>query len=335
MDQQGKSDWEISKLYQEAWEIIKKHKLLWIFGMAIAGYSSSSNINLNSSDLESLQKNLSQNFEPLQPNSSINQMINQSESFSNLTNSLQPLFSTIPFEFYLILGLELILLIIFFWLITLITNSWATASLLHSIQTAINKKTPTMQDSSHKAFKAIKPLLWLSIIPSLVLFLSFTLGMTLLIFLMNIDNQLITLISVFGIIITIGAFVYYLIYLTLSQIWATRLVVIENYPAKQALLAGYAISKKKFWSMLLLGLINTIITTFIIGMPVAFIIAFFLGGLLTFSTLPIIGTTLAAIGGSLVLIFFLGYLLLSGILTAFKATIWSLAYKNIKGKYVK
>src|SRR5207253_2789838 len=105
--------------------------------------------------------------------------------------------------------------------------------------------------------------------------------------------------------------------------------------AKTALYHGYKISKRKFWSMLLLGLVNFILGMIILGLPLLLISAIVLGGIFGIQAGYGLGIMLTGIGVILLIAFIFGSIFLSGILTAFKATIWTIAYNNIKGKYEK
>jgi hypothetical protein len=124
--------------------------------------------------------------------------------------------------------------------------------------------------------------------------------------------------------------------LTFSQTWATRKIVIEKIPAIQALRAGYHIATKKFWAMLLLGIINTLVRFAIIAAIIAPIIGMVAGGYLVLVLAGSqLGTPLLILGILLFILFIFASGIVGGILNAFVNTVWSLAYQNIKGKYDK
>jgi hypothetical protein len=131
-------------------------------------------------------------------------------------------------------------------------------------------------------------------------------------------------------------FVLFLIYawimLTTSLIWATRQVVAEGKPAKEALHCGYNIAKKKLWSILLLSLVNSILVAIVFGLPIVVVIGFIIGAVFAGKSF---GIALFIIAGLLLFAFIIAGTIVNGALGAFKASVWSLAYANIKGKYEK
>lgn len=334
--QENKPDWVIGDLYRQAWEIIKKHKVLWIFGMA-AGAGVSLNNFRSSFDNADFSKFFEKFNGTEQTGSEINNVLGSSTSY--LTQTFFHLFSSTPLSFYIILGIEFLFLIAIGIAINIIYSSWATGSLLAGIQTAIEGDKPTIKDSSEKAIRRIKPLIWLSIVPISILGLStigiFSILSLGLIFLEgSIKGLFIFLLAIGGIIFIIAMFV-----LLLTQIWAQRQVIIDGKNGKDALFAGFQIVRKKFWAMLLLGIVNNVLILIVIGIPIGIIIGLFAGGLFTFkhfntdySSLVLI---LVPFVITIVILFVFLAPILGGIINAFKATVWSLAYNNIKGKYDK
>ncbi len=327
-----KSDWNISDLYEKAWQIIKKNKVLWIFGIAVAGYSGGSNFNSGSSrDFE--EKDI-ENFQHL---------FNNQESFGNFTNvlgtatnepfteSLKAAFSSIPASFWFILALEIIALILIYIVIFLVASAWANASLIQGIQMAINNQKVTIQDASLKAFASIKGLIWLSIISFLIVVGLVAIPIFLLMILHALVNSagLTVLLAIpTGIAVFVG-----IILMTMTEIWAVRKVVLEGTPAIEALKRSFNIAKRKFWSMFLLGVVNTILAGLIMLVPILIFGGALLGGVFGGIANRELIPTLIIGGVILFLVFAIAHAFLSGVITAFKATVWSLAYKQIKGKY--
>lgn len=328
--EEKKPDWTISELYGRAWEILKNNKVLWVFGTALATFSysfnSSSNINLDDKDLEGLQK-LFQNPQTQEVGNVLG------TTTPNLASTLGQIFSSIPWYFYLILGLEVLLLIIAFAVISLIAQAWTEAGLLQSILSALNKQKVTIADSSQKAFSSIKSLIWLNLVPGLILTLTALVVFAILGVAIGLTSGPVQALFIFLAVIGVGALIYWLIMLFLSQIWASRKIVYEGIRGKEALFSGYKIVKKKFWSMLALGIVNTILSLIIVGIAVAFIGGLVLGGIFTGSFNNIFSASLLILGIFLAVIAILASTFISGLITAFKATAWSNAYLNIKGKY--
>jgi hypothetical protein len=329
---QPEPDWKIGALYHNAWQIIKQHKVLWIWGLAYGVTQSSSNLNSRSSsdskDFEFIQK-LFQNSH----NSGSDLSMVLGASTSSLYDTLALIFSAIPFYFYIIAGIELLLIIVISIATSYIYSSWAEAGLLEGIQTAMANGTVTIRESSEKAFHSIKAIAWVRIIPILVLVLA------VIVFFIVMALPLLGPLS--GLLIFVGVlfFIVAFIMILFSQTWAVRKIVIENVPAKQALREGYHIALKKFWSMLGLSIVNTLLKS---GLIIAAVIVFLgpaIGIIISiagiFTQNPQLGVPLVTVASFFIVAFFVASEAISGILASFVNTVWSLAYKNIKGKYDK
>ncbi len=326
-----KPDWMIEELYRKAWQIVKSNKMLWVFGVAIgAGTSFNYNNSLDKSDTEWLQKLFEGNP---QQGQELTHVLGTATSTTD--GMISQLFSAVPPYLWIILVLEFLLLVISGIFISLIYKSWATGALLENVDRCIKGGKAAINEASEKAFKVLKPLLWLEIIPSLILTLASVIGLIVfaagIVFAPNI-------LKVIFILLMIG-FVFFLAYawimLTASLIWATRKVVTENKPAKEALSLGYNIAKKKFWAILLLGLVNNILIVIVFGIPIVVLIGIIIGGIIAGISMKGLGIAIFIIAGLLFLALIIGLTVAGGILNAFKASVWSLAYNNIKGKYEK
>ncbi len=313
-----KPDWMIEELYRKAWQIVKTNKMLWVFGAAIgAGASFSGNTN---SDFEGFKKLFEGNPQ-------------QSQELTH--NIISYLISAVPSYLWIILGLEFLFLVLFAIFVSLIHQSWATGALLENVDRCIKGGKAAISEASEKAFKVLKPLLWLEIIPGLILTLTSVIGLIIFAAIIAFAPNILKAIFI---LLLIG-FVFFLIYawimLTASLIWATRQVVMEDKPAKEALRSGYKIAKKKFWAILLLGLVNNILAVIVIGIPIVVLGGIAIGGVIAGLSLKAVGIAIFIIAGLLFFALIIGLTVAGGILNAFKAAVWSLAYNNIKGKYEK
>ncbi len=326
-------DWEIGKLYNQAWAIIKKFKVLWIFGLASAG-GFSFNFNLpfdfNEKDIKNFQENF-QSFPSEIAYNPLSQVLG--ESTSKTTETFSYLFSTIPFYFYVILVVEFLAIIILAIIIGIIGKAWSTGLLLEGIQTALSNVDVSIHDSSEKAFTHIKPLAWLQVIPPLVLVIGFLFLSIIIVITFIIPTALAKILFSFLSLLTFGVVVYGFIYYLLSEIWASRIIVTENKSGKESLFRGYKIAKNKTWSMILLGIVNNILSFFVMAIPIALIAGIIFGGIFTISQNQTLGIGLFAVGIILIIPTMIAIMLLGGIINAFKAVVWSIAYNNIRGKY--
>jgi hypothetical protein len=323
-------DWTIDELYRKAWNIVKKNKLLWVFGLAVGGGASfNNNVNLDGNDIKGLEKLFN---EPTGTEQELSRVLGDATSAS--ADIFSYLISAIPVSFYLLLALEFLLLIAASLTISMIYKAWASGALLENIEACIKGKNATITEASEKSFGYLKRIFWLQTFPMFVLFLGILAGGAVLGFGLALGDTTIKILSGSGMfLLTIATFIIYYL-LSLSLIWAERQVVISNKSAKQALKDSYNIVKKKSWAMLLLGVVNNIIAGLIIGIPLLIVLGLIVGGIIAGSMANSELALFLIIPGSLLLIAFLiAATIAGGAINAFKATVWSLAYNTIKGKY--
>lgn len=323
-----KPDWMIEELYRKAWQIVKNNKMLWVFGAAIgAGTGFNYNSSIDKIDTEWLRKLFEGNPQQSQE---LTRVLGAATSATD--SVISHLFSSVPPYLWILLGLEFLFLILFGLFVSLIYQSWATGALLENVDRCIKGGKAVIREASEKAFTILKPLLWLEFIPSLILTLGSIVGFIVLVMVIMFAPGFSRII--FGLLLF--GFALFLVYawtmLTASLIWATRQVVAENKPAKKALRCGYNIAKKKFWATLLLGLVNNILVAIVFGIPIVVVIGFIIGAVFAGKSF---GIALFIIAGLLLFAFIIAGTIVAGALGAFKASVWSLAYNNIKGKYEK
>lgn len=321
--QQQTPDWEVGKLYRQAYEITKKHKILWLFGIVVG-----SGLGLNFSN--SFGSDFKEFFKDDKKEAIINGAAVLGDSTSKAFEMFLQLFSAIPLWMYLVLGLEILFLIIYLIAFWLIYRAWAEASLLEGVQTSINGQTPTISDNSEKAFRSIKSLIWLNVVPSLVFTLLILIVGGILISIIIVGNTLVKII--FGLLLipaVLGIITGWII-LTMIMLWASRLVVVDHHAAYEAFKKGYKIMKQKFIPTLLLGVFNTVLTWLLYGAVFTVMGIFVLGGFLTINQNTVLSILFFVTGGFLFFLFILLSSVLSGIIATFKASVWSLAYNTIR-----
>ncbi len=321
-------DWKISELYEKSFEIIKKNKVLWIFGMAFAGFSSGSSF--NSVNWDNLPELLSKKEETSQLLPNVTNVLGATtDPASQLFTQL---FSAIPVYLYVILGMAIVVIVIVSIIIGFVSNTWSNAALIQGIQIALDGKIVNIHDSSEKAFPSIKPLIRLSILTTLI-FIGGVFAFSLpLLITMAINNTALTVIMV---LLAILAVVPTILLFALAGIWAPRIIIFEQKPAWQAFKTGFKIARKKFWPSLGLGIVNNILALFIMGLPILIIGAVGVGLVLGTMYRTSLAVALVPIALVVVIVGILGFVLLSGILTAFSASVWTIAYNKIRGKYDK
>lgn len=329
--EQNLPDWEISKLYSSSWQIIKQSKLLWLLGLA-AGGTGLQISNYRSADFSK--------FFNQQGNQELPQKTAQvlaAATSSPFTQSLQAIFGAIPLSFYLILGAETLILVFIALAISIVYSAWGQGASIYAADLARGDKQLTLEEVSSQVRSHLPALVWLNIIPTLVLVLSFIAATTILSLGIALGNDIVKTIFIILTTVAVGAFIYWSIMLTQALIWAPRLVVLEGKFSKAALFSSFKIAKKKFWATLLLGLVNNILAAVISlivfgGAVVIWGILILIGYLITKLTtnltffliilaVPVVVATIITLS------------LFGGIINAFKATVWTLAYQQIKGKY--
>lgn len=319
-------DWTISELYEKAWDLLKKHKILWIFGAATAAVSyGGSSYHSNSSSFQNLPSSTGST------QTSISQVLGVATS-TPFSDTLVHIFTSVPITLYLLLGLAIIVLMVTYFVIILIYSAWTSAALIQSIQTASRNQRPTIEDSSLKALPAIKPLIWLNVVPILVLILAAGIYFMLTILGASLSSSFIKVLMILLIVAGAVAFIIALVYLTLALIWAARKVVLDGSKAYPALKSGFEITKRKFWSSILLGIVNLVLS-FIIALPLGLLFESLAGGGLDSAFSHANNIFLPAIAFIFFLAAYFVYSLVLGLLTAFKAAVWTLAYQKIRGKY--
>jgi hypothetical protein len=327
--EQNKPDWSIDELYRSAWRIVKNNKVLWLFGMAIGagGMSGNYRSSFDNSDLDGLRK-LFQNS----PNGSSELSSVLGASTNSFSDTLGSIFSAIPTYFYFLLGLEFLIMVILGVIASLIYSSWAHAALLEGIQTASGNGKLTIRELSEKAFGDLKAVMYVQYVPYLIIT-----AVSIIIFLaLAIPSSFFTNTSFIPLLLILLPFsILGVIFFILTLTWAIRIVVYDKKTGRQSLSLGFKIAKKKFWASLLLGLVNSIAIGILYVIIMIPFFGLFFGGIFAASENTNLATGLIIIGVILLLIFILGFSILGGIIESFKATVWSLAYNNIRGKYEK
>lgn len=327
-----KPDWNIGELYEKAFNIVKKHKVLWIFGAAAGGAASVNNFNFNG-----FERMFEDTPTKEQSGEQVSQVLGAATSNSAFTDSLGQVFSTIPPFVYGLLALEIIAFILLSIVVALVTRAWVTGAFLQGTKLASEDKNVSIAESSKLAFPAIKSLIWIQVIPGLLFALICIPIFAILVIGLAAGNTSVKVLFSFLLFGAIIAFIVAGLFLTMIGIWGERKIAFEGVSGSQGFKSGLAITKRKFWSSLLLGFVNNILAIAImIGVVLAFIILVALFGFLIFilwKDAPALAIMLGGIGVVVFIAALIAATVIQGMVTAFKATVWTLAYNNIKGKY--
>ncbi len=335
IDEQPKSkkDWEISDLYSKSWQIVKNHKVTWIFGAAVAATAAgSSNFNSSSSgDSESLQKLFNGGLPEASSSAEMSKVLGES------INPFQQLFSEIiqriPVYYYFILAGEILFMILLAIIITIIYRAWAHASLIASVDSAYKHNKTSISQASEAGFKHFKSFIWLDIVPGIALFLISMIFFIAIVLGFMTGNTIVMILT--GLIALVGGIflIYYAILVSIGIIWGYREVAISNQNAKQAFLNGFKIAKHKKGASLVLGVINNLSITLIMMIPIFILIGMAISGLIYYGATKQISYILIGLGFTAVIILIPLLIIIGAIAQAFKAAVWTIAYDKIKGKY--
>jgi hypothetical protein len=330
----SKKDWEISELYSKAWNVVKNHKVTWIFGAAVAATAMGSSGNFNSSssgNSESIQKLFNGGLPEASSSAEMSKVLGES------INPFQQLFSEIiqriPVYYYFILAGEILFMILLAIIITIIYRAWAHASLIASVDSAYKHNKTSISQASEAGFKHFKSFIWLDIVPGIALFLISMIFFIAIVLGFMTGNTIVMVLT--GLIALVGGifFVYYAILISIGIIWGYREVAISNHSAKQAFLNGFKIAKKKKSASIILGFLNGVITGIATMIPMFAVFAVIAAGVISYIATNNVSPYLIGIGVLVIAVVIPVIIVIGAVSQAFKASVWTIAYDKIRGKY--
>lgn len=320
------------KIIQRSFEIVKKNKALWVFGLVLATVTSGGFSGGGSYTSSGKTENLKKIFEqkeklPKPVTEKLSQVLGLAtqNSYQFLTDIL----SSIPLSFWLVLILSIILAILFSLILRIFLTNWAKGALFYLATDADKGEEVTLEKGSDYGRKH-----WLNLfIFDLILWASFFL----------ISFSILIILFLFLLIPVIGPFIFVLllvifffvftasaIFLTVWSVLGELMIVLEDLTYKTALSFSLELTKKVFWQTLLMGIINQgigCLTSLFMGLITIVIIM-----MIAFSFIinPFFGLGMAIISGTTLILIFVFSLLFSGIIKALTTTNWVLFYQEIK-----
>ncbi len=330
---ENKPDWAIEELYRKAFDIVKNNKVLWIFAAAAGGgvsFNSSFNnsFNFDGKDLDKFQQFFQNNSEVGSDKLSV-----LGASTSAFSDIFSQVFTPLNITLFSFLILEFLILMLIGIVITLSYQAFANGALLESIQACIKGGKANITDSANAAFGYIRRLIFLQIVPGLIATIAFVTGLMITGMGIVLSDGAVRGYFILAIIVlAVIAFISFIM-LTLLLIWAPRIVVVEKASALDSLSKAFFLVKKKFWSSLLLGIVNTILSGILTLVPVFILAVVTISGLVLAWQVESLRIPLAVFAFPLLFLVIIVLTLATAILHAFKTTVWSLAYDKIKNKY--
>jgi hypothetical protein len=233
-----------SQVVKRSWKLMLTHKWLWVYGLVVSLFSGgSSNLNFpsgNSTPTQEQIKNL--------PDTSRQVLAATSDLFSSWAQQVSPLQ-------WLLLGLSTLAVITVVTVITVVIHTWAKASLVKGVAMALSGQPtnlPTTSPTGRKVFPRLILLGLISILPTLGLFLLFSL-ICLVMFVFNIILGVIT-----SLVLGLAFVVAVAVFATVG-VFADRLVVLENFTPWQAWKTGLGYGWRNFYQVFLMAILNTTI----------------------------------------------------------------------------
>jgi hypothetical protein len=321
------SNIDYGKIIKRSIEIVKKHKWLWVYGLILTFFSGGNyNFGSNSSSLFS---EIQENFKPEKRQQTM-------QVLGETTTLLKQWVTDIPASSIVLIVLALFSLLIFAITISLIIRNWAKGSLIAGMEKAHNNEEVTISNSSPTGRKKIKPLFLSGLITALITITVFATLAFLWAFPLLIlkESVLKTLIIVLFIMASILIVIFTMILFSLLNLYADRLIVLQNYSVWEAWKKGLKLTWKHFLPTILMRLINASIGC-TVSCLTSIILLLFSGGSIIAVLYPIIKgkkrfgfSALVVILFSIVLFFVLS-LLVRTLLVVFNYSNWHIMFKKI------
>lgn len=330
------SDWDLGEAYSKSIAVVKKNKVLWIFGAFVAGPAIFNFQNAFSGDSDSTKSPLSSPLPSTTPGLD-GETINTA-TINPLTDIFTQSLSQISPLTYLFLVLVVLGFIALIITISLITRAWGASALIQGVQLGLKGKPVSIAESSKLAFPAISRMVVFQILSTLlslgvVILLALTL--TLLIAGLTLGNMFITILFALLIALEVVAILGAVLFYAIALAFGERSIILGGESAKTGLISGLKIAKAKFWKALGLGIVNNLVGAAIFfALGLILLIGFagpVVGGMFSFEDNPSLATVLFTIGGIVLMAFILASTVATGIFNAFKASTWNVAYNSLKG----
>lgn len=311
---------DISQIYKKSFEIVKNNRWLWVFGMilvAFAGGGGGANFS-NAFNWGDFSKKDTSN-------------LTDKVDYNPVVSYFKDLLLSIPPSLYIALALVIIFAIIVGFIISIVVSSWARGAAIGAINDVYDGKSVSLRSGSEHGARSLKRILWLTIVPWFLYFLTLiVVGGLLTLLTVLFSNTPLMYIMVFFLIILIFVAVIVSLGISAIQIWAERVVVIEGKNAREAFVEGWMLVKKHFFNMLLLGTANCFLSC-CFGLVIVGTVAALIGsGVALIFINKQLGVIFFLVIGFFVLLVLLLSTLISGIYKIFNYTTWNILYRQIK-----
>lgn len=296
------------KLVKRAWEIVKKYKFLWFFGLFLGGFSFGSGSSFNGS-VDNYSKNIDRR-----------QAV---EIFENIYDFL--------FSNLVVIG-TILLIFLFLFLLVIFLKTVSQGAIIAAVNNIEKKEKINFTKSFKLGLKYFWKVLAIEIIFGAVIFLSLLLLATPVIFLFVLE-MIVRGIALM--LLALAIFIPLMIIIGFTSVYTLRFIIIKDKGIFESIKSGLQLFKNNlassfiiYFILLAINIIITIISvigiiTFVllIGIPMAII------GILIYPVMGIIGAILL-ISGSVLLLMAI-FFFLNMIINSYKSTLWTLTFREL------
>lgn len=341
---------DFSKIIKESVRITKSNKRLWVLGLVLASFSFGGNFNfggsfnnLNKLFDENNQKNIhSIDGTPYRspykrPNNMINSNLLGSASqlpqvLGTTSSSAINLLKLIPPQFFIAFGLAMTIIFILGLAVSLYAQSWAQAGLISGVNMELNNENPSLYQMSDKGKAKALQLIKLKIFPTLALGLIATLVLIIISIpiaaLGPTAKALSPLLTLPYVLLVIVAAIAVFASIQLGSV----VIVLNSADWKEAFGKGFAVFRKFFFDVLVMGLINCLAGCALGIVTLAVVVLLLgVGGAALFGGISVPPFLIVAAPLLVLAILALIFIttLANAIFTVFKQSTWVLLYKQL------
>lgn len=315
---------DYSALLRRSWELTKKNKWLWVYGLVLAAFGGGGGSSGGGGNSGNRQQ-------------------------GEATTALRDWAGSVSLQQWILFGVGMLLLILLAMIISIVIQNWAKGSLIAGLEEADSGGTPTLRGTSPKGIASLKHMILFSIISFLValgLVIGLILAAAILVgggyILFEFSKPIQILWLVLGITASVLTGVILLLVLFMIGVYADRLIVLAHKSPWEAWKQGFLMARKKFFPTMTMGMVNslagcsagclsTIVMLIVLGIPaILLIIPLFQGGNFHWPTPVQAGAIL-----SLFFMFLYLQLAMRAILVVFSYGTWNLFFKEVmKGEKV-
>lgn len=319
------------QILRRSWEMVKKEKIFWVFGVILSTFTYG--YNFNSSNYSNISEFFKNREKLPETGEKLSQVLGAATR--NPTEFFSSVISSIPATFWLALGLGLLVFIIFNLILGIFIRNWSTGALFGLANVAQKNSNLSLKYGSDYGRKTWINLFLSGLVISIMIFIPLLIGLIIFILpLVLINNIILQIIFGFILFIFVLLFCIISIFSTIWQIFAKITICTENLNFSESLKFSFKLSKKFFFDGLLMGIINQgvgCLSGCVFGCVNIFILA-------TLGSVTFLSFKISKIFGSIFLIFAVGLgliiilvnIVIQGIVKAVTTTNWILFYEELR-----